>query len=105
MIHCRKILVCLLFVTALLIAAGETARGDSVMPENIVPRRVESKAVQLMHELEKQGFEVSRGYFKLWTVSLPRLAQEVNKVYGNQEKWLTAFEKRTGRMVYGHGAH
>jgi hypothetical protein len=63
-----KMLVCLLFVAALLIAAGESARGDSVVPENKVPRRVESKAVQLTHELEKQGFEVIRGYFKLWTI-------------------------------------
>lgn len=63
-----KVLVCLLFVAALPITAGEFARGDSVVPENKVPRRVESKAVQLMHELEKQGFEVRRGYFKLWTI-------------------------------------
>ena len=31
-------------------------------------KRVESKAVQLMYEIEKQGFEVKRGYFKLWTI-------------------------------------
>ena len=61
----RRILICLLCVTALLFAAGASARGDS--PENKVPWSVESKARRLMHDLRKQGFEVSRGYFKLWT--------------------------------------
>jgi hypothetical protein len=50
----------------LLFAAEEAARGDSIMRENKVPGRVESKARRLMHDLKKQGFEVSRGYFKLW---------------------------------------
>jgi len=31
-------------------------------------KRVESKAVQLMYEIEKQGVEVKRGYFELWTI-------------------------------------
>ena len=34
----RKIPVCLFFATALLLAAGASARGDSVMPLNKVPR-------------------------------------------------------------------
>lgn len=63
-----KILVCLLSVTTLLLAAGVSARGASVLPANKVAHRVESEAVQLIHELEKQGFEVIRGYFKLWTI-------------------------------------
>jgi hypothetical protein len=84
MIRYRKMQVCLLFVAALLIAAGESARGDSVMGENVVPRRVESKAVQLMHELEKQGFEVSRGYFKLWTIEECEYTYEkIGLCYGN----------------------
>lgn len=68
MAHYRKILVCLFFVTGVLIAAGVSAKGDDSTAENNVPRRVESKAVQLTKELEKQGFQVSRGYFKLWTI-------------------------------------
>ncbi len=79
-----KMLVCLLFVTALLIAPGVSARGDSVVPENKVPRRVESKAVQLTHELEKQGFEVRRGYFKLWTIEECEYTYEkMGLCYGN----------------------
>lgn len=79
-----KILVCLLSAFTLLFAAGVSARGDSVMPENKVPRRVESKAVQLMHELEKQGFEVSRGYFKLWTIEECEYTDEkMGLCYGN----------------------
>lgn len=79
-----KMLVCLLFVAALLIAAGKSARGDSVVPENKVPRRVESKAVQLTHELEKQGFEVIRGYFKLWTIEDCEYTYEkMGQCYGN----------------------
>jgi hypothetical protein len=33
------------------------------------------------------------------------LAREVNRNYGNQEKWLTTFKKGADRMVYRHGAH
>ena len=68
MIYYRKMLVCLLFVAALLITAGESARAGSIMPENKMTGRVESQARRLMHDLKKQGFEVSRGYFKLWTI-------------------------------------
>jgi len=67
MIHDLRILVSLLCVSALFFVSGAFA-GDDSIPYNTVPDRVESKAVQLMHELEKQGFEVSRGYFKLWTI-------------------------------------
>jgi len=66
MISYRKILVCLLSVTALLFAAGASAKSDSIRPENKVPGAVESTAQRLRHALLKQGFEVSRGYFKLW---------------------------------------
>lgn len=79
-----KILVCLLFVTALFFAAGESARGDSIMPENKVPGRVESKARRLMHDLKKQGFEVSRGYFKLWTAdNCEYTFERMGMCYGN----------------------
>ena len=83
MIDYRKIQVCVLFVTALLSAAGEYARG-SVLPEKMVDHKVEGKAVQLMHELEKQGFEVSRGYFKLWTIDeCEYTSQIMGTCYGN----------------------
>jgi len=64
----RKIPGCLLCAAALLLAVGAPARGDSVMSINKVPGQVESKARRLMHDLMKQGFEVSRGYFKLWSI-------------------------------------
>jgi len=83
MINYRKILVCLLFITALLFAAGVSARG-SVLPEGKVDHKVESKTVQLMHELQKQGFEVSRGYFKLWTIDDCDYTADIMGVcYGN----------------------
>ena len=39
----------------------------SVMPENTAPGAVESVARRLIDQLEKQGYEVARGYFKLYT--------------------------------------
>jgi hypothetical protein len=84
MIKYSRILVCLLSVTALLFAAGASARGDSIMPENKVPDRVESKARRLMHDLRKQGFEVSRGYFKLYTSEdCPYTFDIMKSCYGN----------------------
>jgi hypothetical protein len=68
MINYRRVPVCLLFVAALFFAFAASARGDSVMSKNKVPGRVESKARLLMQALENQGFEVSRGFFKLYTV-------------------------------------
>jgi hypothetical protein len=47
------------------IAMPENAR--TIMPENKVPARVESTARRLMHQLDKQGYEVLRGYFKVYT--------------------------------------
>jgi len=38
------------------------------MSINKVPGQIESKAQRLTHDLQKQGFEVNRGYFKLWDV-------------------------------------
>ncbi len=47
------------------IALPENAR--TVLPENKVPGQVESTARRLMHQLDKQGYEILRGYFKLYT--------------------------------------
>jgi hypothetical protein len=69
MINYRKIPGCLLFVTALLFAGSESsAKSGSAVPENKAPGQIESKAVRLAHELQKQGFEVNRGYVKLWKI-------------------------------------
>jgi hypothetical protein len=64
----RKIQVFLFFFFAILLAAGTAARGDSVMSINKVPDQVESTARRLMHDLKKEGFEVARGYFKVWPI-------------------------------------
>jgi hypothetical protein len=56
----------------------------TVMPENKVPGQVESTARRLMHQLDKQGYEVMRGYFKLYTADDCDLSYEVmHSCYGN----------------------
>jgi hypothetical protein len=65
----RKIRAFLLFVLTLfvgMVLGMSPARGDSVMSINKVPGQVESKARRLTQDFKKQGFEVSRGYFKPW---------------------------------------
>jgi hypothetical protein len=84
MMSYRKIPACLLFVASLLFAAAATAGGGNVMSENKVPGQVESKARKLMHDLKKKGFEVSRGYFKLWTIEqCDYTYQKMGMCYGN----------------------
>lgn len=53
----------------------ENAR--TVMPENKVPGQVESTARRLTHQLDKQGYEVLRGYFKLYTTDDCDLSYQV----------------------------
>lgn len=68
MIARRKILVSSLFVLTTFLGMGRSpATGNSIMLENKIPGQVESKALRLTQDLKKQGFEVSSGYFKLWT--------------------------------------
>ncbi len=43
------------------------ANAHTVLPENKVPGQIESTARRLVHELDKQGYEILRGYFKLYT--------------------------------------
>ena len=68
MITRRMIQVCLQLVVALLVlSAAHPVTAGSVTPENIVPGKVESLAQRLMHDLKKQGYEVARGYVRLYT--------------------------------------
>ena len=68
MITRRKISLFLqLIVVILLICSTVPASADSPMPENKVPGNVESTARRLMHDLKKEGYEVGRGYLKLYT--------------------------------------
>jgi len=41
--------------------------ANSIMPENKVPGGVVSTARRLMHQLNRQGYEVAQGYFKSYT--------------------------------------
>jgi hypothetical protein len=65
-VHVRAhvILWCLI---AILAAGCSSGGGGSVEPKNNVPASVEADAQRLIASLTAQGFEVSRGYFKLWT--------------------------------------
>ncbi len=63
-----KVLVLLQLLVLLLVLVGAApAAADSPMPENRVPGWVESTARRLANGLRQQGYEVSRGYFKLYT--------------------------------------
>ena len=83
--HNRKILVCLsLLFMIFLTLGGRHAYGKSPIPENKVPGRVESKARRLMNSLKKQGYEVERGYVRLYTEKdCPLSFQEMGMCYGN----------------------
>jgi hypothetical protein len=64
----RKILVCLpLFVLLLVIGGMSPASAGNPMPENKVPGWVDSTAHRLANGFKQQGYEVARGYFKLYT--------------------------------------
>lgn len=80
-----KILVGLVFVFMFLLSLGELpVKSKSPMPENKVPGSVESVARRLMNNLKQQGFEVERGYFKLYTEEdCPVSFQEMGNCFGN----------------------
>jgi len=80
-----KTLVCFLFLfTLVLLTEDIQASGESPMPENKVPGSVESVARKLMNSLNKQGFQVERGYFKLYTnEDCPTSFEEIGTCWGN----------------------
>lgn len=80
-----KAMVCLLFLFSLILTGEDfRASGESTMPLNKVPGSVESKARRLMNDLKKQGFEVERGYFKLYTnEDCPTSYKEIGTCWGN----------------------
>lgn len=63
----RRLLVLLQLVALILLGGMAPASADSALPENKVPGAVESKARRVANTLRQQGFEVARGYFKLYT--------------------------------------
>jgi hypothetical protein len=67
-------------------ARDQTTRLGSanVVRENKVPGAVESNARRLTNQLKRYGYEVSRGYFKLYTAEDCDLSYEVMRTcYGN----------------------
>jgi hypothetical protein len=48
-------------------APADAASPNSAMSQNHVPGQVESTARRLANGLRQQGYEVQRGYFKLYT--------------------------------------
>ena len=68
MVTRRRILVFVqLIITLLMVWTAAPASADSPMPENKVPGWVESTSRRLANGLKQQGYEVARGYFKLYT--------------------------------------
>ena len=69
MVAHSRFLICLLSLTCLLVVSGVApASGDSVLPENKVPGWIESSARRLANNLTHDGYQVARGYFKLYTL-------------------------------------
>ncbi|HJV34616.1 hypothetical protein [Geomonas sp.] len=65
----RRFLVCLLLAFTSFFSRGEPlALADSSIPQSNVAGQVESRARHLMQDLQKQGFEVTDGYAKLYTI-------------------------------------
>ncbi len=78
-------LLCLLIALAILFPAlVPPASADSPMPQNQVPGWVESKARRLANDLRQQGYQVTRGYFKLYTQDdCPYSYQVLHSCLGN----------------------
>lgn len=109
-----KTLVCLLFLFSLVLIRGDLrASGESPMPENKVPGSVESMTRRLMNNLEKQGLQVERGYFRLYTnEDCPTSFEEIGTCWGNNPAapyvvfalppWPEEFIDPATDTAYGH---
>jgi hypothetical protein len=58
----------LLFIAALLFAGGASAKDDRVIPAEKGHDTVDWETRNLVHHLEKRGFEVVQGGFQLWRI-------------------------------------
>jgi hypothetical protein len=73
---------CLALITWFVLAPA--ALSQNVRSLNKVPGSIESTAQRLMHQLDKQGYEVLRGYFKLYTQDDCPVSYDVMRTcYGN----------------------
>lgn len=80
-----KALVCAIIASGLLLVLGDRpASSKPALPENKVPGSVEKYARLLMNSLRKEGYEVQRGYFKLYTEQdCPVSFAEMGNCFGN----------------------
>lgn len=80
-----KLLIGLVFLFTLFLTWGSMqATGESAIPVNKVPGSVESTARRLTNTLKQQGFQVERGYFKLYTnEDCPTSFEEIGTCWGN----------------------
>lgn len=62
-----RLLAMLIAIVLLCPTLAAPASADSPLPENKVPGWVESTARRLANGFKQQGYEVARGYFKLYT--------------------------------------
>jgi len=76
------ILFCLLSILALLpLWEASPASAGGVLPQNKPPARLELTARRLTNDLSRGGFEIARGYFKLYTKEdNGLLTSEVNRI-------------------------
>ncbi len=65
MISFKKLALHLILVSACILAG--CASDSTTQPKNIIPPTVEKTAQDLTADLTAQGFQVSRGYFRLYT--------------------------------------
>lgn len=64
--------------------AAIVVKSESAFPENKVPGSVESVARRLTNNLKKDGYEVERGYFKLYTEEdCPTSFAQMKNCFGN----------------------
>ena len=93
MLTIRRFPLNLQFLLALTILLGGSAasaqkpmpeNAQTVMPENKVPGQVESTARRLTNQLDQHGYQVLRGYFKLYTKDDCDMSYDVmHTCYGN----------------------
>lgn len=78
-------LVCALVTSGFLFSLqNQTASSKPAFPENKVPGAVESTARRLMNSLKKEGYEIQRGYVKLYTEQdCPVSFAEMGNCFGN----------------------
>lgn len=75
---------CVIAIFVAFVAGCSSSSDSAAGPKNNVPASVELNAQRLTDELTAQGFEVSRGYFKLWTAdNCEYTFERMGMCYGN----------------------